>query len=93
MIVTVDFKEISQTRCFCSVLEESFDITCALETVPTDLWKWAKKNLHRVKKQRMYGNLYKKAIAAANCCGDAIASKLEKEYIAWKIEMGIKGYI
>lgn len=89
MIATVDFKEILQIRLFASVLEESFEIICALDTPPFDLWKWAKKYLLNMEKQKMFGNLYKKAIAAAKRCGDPIATELENEYITWKNTMGI----
>ena len=89
MIVTVDFKETLQIRLFASVLEESFEIICALDTPPFDLWKWAKKYLLNMEKQKMFGNLYKKAIAAAKRCGYPIATELENEYITWKNTMGI----
>ena len=89
MIATVDFKEILQIRLFASVLEESFEIICALDTPLFDLWKWAKKYLLNMEKQKMFGNLYKKAIAAAKRCGDPIATELENEYITWKNTMGI----
>lgn len=91
MIATVDFKEILQIRLFASVLEESFEIICALDTPPLDLWNWTKKYLLNMEKQKMYGNLYKKAIAAAKRCGDSIATELENEYIIWKNKMRITG--
>ena len=79
MIATVDFKEILQIRLFASVLEESFENICALDTPQFDLWKWAKKYLLNMEKQKMFGNLYKKAIAAAKRCRDPIATELENE--------------
>lgn len=90
MIDNVDFKEILKFHLFSFVLEECFEIICGMEKAPMDLWVWAKKYLIKMGKQRMFGNLYEKSIAAAKCCGDSIANQLEKEYIAWKKEMGLK---
>jgi len=88
MIDTTDFKEIEQIRLFCCVLEECFDIICGGATKPLELWKWAKTYLS--KRTNMYGNLYKKGIAAAKYVNDPYGKKLEQEYREWKKKVGLK---
>ncbi len=88
MIDTTDFKEIEQIRLFCCVLEECFDIICGGVTKPLELWKWAKTYLS--KRTNMYGNLYKKGIAAAKYVNDPYGKKLDQEYREWKKIVGLK---
>lgn len=88
MIDTTDFKEIQRIRLFAYVLEECFDIICGGVRNSLELWKWAKPYLSE--RTNMYGNLYKKGIAAAKCVNDLYGEKLELEYKDWKKNVGIE---
>lgn len=88
MIDTTDFKEIERMRLFASVLEECFDIICGGVRNSLELWEWAKPYLSE--RTNMYGNLYKKGIAAAKCVNDPYGEKLELEYKDWKKNVGIE---
>ena len=88
MIDSTDFKEIEKIRLFGDVLEECFDIICAEVAKSFDLWEWAKP--YAFKNTIMYGNLYKKGIAAAKCINDPCSIELEREYSQWKMDMGIR---
>lgn len=88
MIDTTDFKEIERIRLFDGVLEDCFDIICGGARNSLELWKWAKQYLS--KRPNMYGNLYKKGIAAARYVNDPYSEKLEREYKDWKKKFDIK---
>ena len=88
MIDTIDFKEIEQIRLFGNVLEECFDIICGGAENSLGLWKWAKPYLSN--RSNMYGNLYKKGIAAAKYVNDPYSEKIEQEYKDWKKKVGIE---
>lgn len=81
-------KEIQRIRLFAYVLEECFDIICGGVRNSLELWKWAKPYLSE--RTNMYGNLYKKGIAAAKCVNDSYGEKLELEYKDWKKNVGIE---
>lgn len=87
MIDTVDFKDIVEIRLFSTVLEECFDIICGGVSDSAQLWQWAKSYL--LNQTNMYGNLYKKGIAAARYVNDLYSEQLECEYREWKKIMGI----
>jgi len=87
MIDTTNLKEIEGIQLFNKILEASFEIVCGGIAERFELWQWAKPHLQRRKNR--YGNLYKKAIAAASCVGDPYAARLEEEYADWKKEMGL----
>ncbi len=88
MIDTTDFKEIERIRLFASVLEECFDIICGGVRNSLELWEWARPYLS--KRTNMYGNLYKKGIAAAKCVNDPCSEKLKLEYKDWKKNFGME---
>lgn len=82
MIDTVNFKDIVEIRLFSTVLEECFDIICGGVSDAEQLWKWAKPYL--LNQTNMYGNLYKKGIAAASFVNDSYSEQLEYDYKEWK---------
>ena len=88
MIDTTEFKEIETIRLFGDVLEECFSIICGRVEHSLELWEWAKTYLSN--RTNMYGDLYMKGIAAAECVNDPYSEKLELEYKAWKKNVGIK---
>ena len=87
MIDTVNFKDIVEIRLFSTVLEECFDIICGGVSDSAQLWQWAKPYL--LNQTNMYGNLYKKGIAAARCVNDLYSEQLEYDYREWKKMMEI----
>ena len=88
MIDTVDFSDVERVRLFSGVLEECFDLITNDARGSSYFWDWAKPYLK--KKSNMYGNLYTKAISAAEKMGDPYRSQLEDEYLAWKEKVKIK---
>ena len=88
MIETVDFSDVERFRLFGDVLEECCDLIDNDVKSAANIWKWAKPHLK--KKTTMYGNLYTKAISAAEKMGDPYRSQLEDEYLAWKEKVKIK---
>lgn len=82
MIAATDFKEIEEIHLFKSVLEECFEIICGEVKAARDLWEWAKPYMQKSKNR--YGNLYTKAILAAQTIHDDYAVQLEQEYRNWK---------
>lgn len=87
MINTIDFKDIERTGLFKKVLEECFEIIIGGGENSTRMWQWAKPRLREVK--NFHGNLYRKAIAAAEAVKDPCAREIQREYINWQKKMGI----
>lgn len=87
MLDTVDYGQIREIRMFADFLEAGFELICNCPDVAESLWRWAKQELEGM--TDLYGNLYKKAIAAAKAVHDPYEATLTKEYEAWKKKMGI----
>lgn len=87
MLDTVDYGQIREIRMFADFLEAGFELICNCPDVAESLWRWAKQELEGM--TDLYGNLYKKAIAAAKAIHDPYEATLTKEYEAWKKKMGI----
>lgn len=66
---------------FNAVLEYGLDIAVNEPEFRAELWSRIKPELQ--KRESLYGNLYKKAIAAAKFLNDPYSEQLEKEYIDW----------
>lgn len=92
MTATIDFCDIEELRLFGDVLEECFEIICSGVKESHKLWIWAKPYLQKKAKiyGYMYGNLYKKGIAAAKYLNDSYTEQLEEEYLKWKDKVRLK---
>lgn len=80
VIETTDYKQIRTLRLFKDILEVCFELTAKDVRAGADLWNWAKAEFQNVPQSSRYGNLYKKAIEAANAIGDPYGIPLEQEY-------------
>ena len=89
VIETTDYGQIKSRRLFRNILEVCFEVTANDPVMGSVLWDWAKAELQNEPQSSWYGNLYTKAIAAAEAVNDPYAEILEKEYRKWRKACGI----
>ena len=81
-------EEIKGIRLFGSFLEAACTLVGNGAEDAKGIWNWAKTELKA--QGDIYGNLYQKAIHAAHAMGDVYAGSLEKQYMEWKEQVGLK---
>lgn len=81
VLKTADWQKIRRIRLFGDLLEAAFEITENQPETAGEMWNWAKEQMQQ--QTNIYGNLYKKGIAAAKAVDDPYAAELEKEYQQW----------
>lgn len=78
----VDYRQVCRVRLFGDLLEIAFELIEKNPEEKEELWNWAKNEFEQYPQR--YGNLYKKAITAAETAKDILyAEKLQKEYKDW----------
>ncbi len=76
-------EEFRQGNLFRFVLEDCMDIILGGGKDAERLWQWSKPWILE-QQTRLHGNLYKKAVQAAQKLGDPEAQPLEQGYLAWR---------
>ena len=82
--------DIKNMRLYDYFLEYGMEITANESELGAELWKMIKPELQSKNQTDWFGNLYEESIAAAKAVGDPYSEQLEREYAAWKKEVGIK---
>lgn len=88
MVNRVDFTEVYHINLFNFILEDCMEVICNHRARAESLWQWAKPFIAE-KAADMYGNLYRKSIAAAEAVQDPLAEALLEQYRLWQKKTGI----
>jgi len=80
VIREIDYGQCRRIHLFRSFIESCFEAVAAEPSKTEELWSWARTEFQRLPKAGIYGNLYKKGIAAAKAQKDPCWEEMEQRY-------------